>query len=819
MFSYAPSFLSLCRTIGSLSLGAAIFVAGTAAADYPTANVMASDGEIFPHESRTLDSYDGYSVNPENLELSHFGGWKARQVEATGFFRVEKIDGRWWAIDPEGYLFIAKSVNSVSLDSLNANEIYDLLFENGFNGTGRWSDRDLIVPALQDEQPLIYHPTFSFLGEYDKPGSSADLYFPVFDDEFQAHVDAYAADTIPPFADDPAVFGYMSDNELSWYGNLEEHLELNDQSNKNHTTAVAFLEERGKNANNWDEEDEDAYVGLMADAFYSAVASAIDKVDPNHMYLGSRANSGERYNQAFMEAAGRHVDVFSMNHYSRWGAYDVNINLMEEWLNKPMILTEWYAQQVEINSTATGAGYRVADQESRGLFFQNYVTTHLDNKNVVGFHWFKFQDDGNGNKGIVDEDGNPYNEVLGYMKEMHENMYDFIDYLDSRSPPDVVLGADADAFYDGDTNLGDAEDLRIEHNSGSYGSRTFIRFDVSELQTDISDATIELKSFRTTGGTGRYQAELVEDDSWDEMSVNRSNNPPASTLLYEWSHGSDVSIDVTDVLRDAVTSDGMLSIRLSSEQNTFRTPYYGSRENDNSDAHPQLLVDYEDDSSPEIPEEPDVPEVLPEVPEEPEVPEVPEEPEVPEVPETSAEVTIFDFSSFNSAEDFATFGVGVFNDMGRWDNDISSIEIPDGMQVTACEDAAGTIGCVTFTESVSEMPGTLHNAISFLAVETTAGSAEPEEPAEPEILGEVTIYDFTSFNSSEDFVMLGVGEYSDMGRWDDDISSIQIPDGFQVTACEDSAGTIGCVTFTESVSDMQGTLHNEISYLLVESAL
>lgn len=41
---------------------------------------------------------------------SKFGGWTALRREATGFFRTEKIDGKWWLIDPEGYAFFSNGV-------------------------------------------------------------------------------------------------------------------------------------------------------------------------------------------------------------------------------------------------------------------------------------------------------------------------------------------------------------------------------------------------------------------------------------------------------------------------------------------------------------------------------------------------------------------------------------------------------------------------------------------------------------------------------------------------------------------------------------
>lgn len=48
-------------------------------------------------------------------ERSKFGGWKnGPRLTATGSFRVEKIDGKWWMVDPEGYLFWSHGVVRVT---------------------------------------------------------------------------------------------------------------------------------------------------------------------------------------------------------------------------------------------------------------------------------------------------------------------------------------------------------------------------------------------------------------------------------------------------------------------------------------------------------------------------------------------------------------------------------------------------------------------------------------------------------------------------------------------------------------------------------
>jgi hypothetical protein len=50
--------------------------------------------------------------------LDEYGGWKGVQAEATGFFRVQEIAGRWWLITPEGNGFISMGMNHLDLNVL-----------------------------------------------------------------------------------------------------------------------------------------------------------------------------------------------------------------------------------------------------------------------------------------------------------------------------------------------------------------------------------------------------------------------------------------------------------------------------------------------------------------------------------------------------------------------------------------------------------------------------------------------------------------------------------------------------------------------------
>jgi hypothetical protein len=61
-----------------------------------------------------LEEQIDLEAHPSPQDRNQYGGWSAvPKREATGHFRVEKIDGKWWFIDPEGCLFWSHGTNCV----------------------------------------------------------------------------------------------------------------------------------------------------------------------------------------------------------------------------------------------------------------------------------------------------------------------------------------------------------------------------------------------------------------------------------------------------------------------------------------------------------------------------------------------------------------------------------------------------------------------------------------------------------------------------------------------------------------------------------
>ena len=75
-----------------------------------------SDEELAAQGKKEFAMLAAHPQSPVR-DADKYGGWRGGpQLEATGRFRTEKLDGKWWLVDPEGRLFFALGVNAVRPD-------------------------------------------------------------------------------------------------------------------------------------------------------------------------------------------------------------------------------------------------------------------------------------------------------------------------------------------------------------------------------------------------------------------------------------------------------------------------------------------------------------------------------------------------------------------------------------------------------------------------------------------------------------------------------------------------------------------------------
>ena len=74
-------------------------------------------------KARAKAEEDALAAHPESPipGADRFGGWGAGpQLKATGMFRTEKWNGRWWLVDPDGHIFFSLGCNYVRLQGKTA---------------------------------------------------------------------------------------------------------------------------------------------------------------------------------------------------------------------------------------------------------------------------------------------------------------------------------------------------------------------------------------------------------------------------------------------------------------------------------------------------------------------------------------------------------------------------------------------------------------------------------------------------------------------------------------------------------------------------
>lgn len=420
------------------------------------------------YATRTLDDLPAVLAAAPDANLDRFGGLRLRTARATGFFRVEKIDGRWWLVDPDGGLFIHKGVVSVQplrtpgAQSALRQKFGDdagwaagttaMLRELGFNGTGAWSDNARLRAT---PTPAVYCPIWNFMSGYGKkrggtfqqPGHTGypgDCIF-VFDPEFEAFCDGFAMQ-LAATKDDPWLLGHFSDNEMPLKREaLANYLKL-PAGDAGRAAAEKWLRERhgaAATAQDITEKDRQDFLEFVTERYLRIVGAAIRKHDPNHLFLGSRFHgAGVKYPETF-RAAGRHLDVIAVNYYHAWSPDPELLAMWERESGKPCMITEWYAKGMDAVGLAnvSGAGWVVKTQKDRGRFYENFTLGLLESRSCVGWHWFKYIDNDpadtkadpsntDSNKGIVTNRYEPYADLLTAMKRVNERVYRLTESFD-----------------------------------------------------------------------------------------------------------------------------------------------------------------------------------------------------------------------------------------------------------------------------------------------------------------------------------------------------------------------------------------------------
>lgn len=423
-------------------------------------NIVYSDWKKFP--TAVVDHLPGIQLMEDKVDA--YGGFEQIKSAATGFFRTEKMNGKWWVIDPLGNAFVVKAVNSIKIGSSPNNklaldsiyktddnwivETYKLLKANGFNASGSWSEVDLIRKMNASQKThFAYTTQLNLLSEFakskDRKKSNAELSVLayVFDIDFEKFVQNKCSN-LTMYKNDPNLLGHFSDNELAFQENLiKKFSSIQDKQNPAYLFLINWLTQNKIDSSKTTKTDTEKFAAAVANEYYKIVSSTIKKYDPNHMYIGSRIHAAIKDNAYFLNVMSNYVDIASINYYGFWNLSDKHKKLFSTQLTKPFFITEFYTKGEDSKmGNITGAGWLVKTQADRGNHYQNFCLHLLKEANCVGWHWFKYQDNdpedkmadpsnNDSNKGIVNTKYAVYYELTNKMKQLNCNSLSIINYL------------------------------------------------------------------------------------------------------------------------------------------------------------------------------------------------------------------------------------------------------------------------------------------------------------------------------------------------------------------------------------------------------
>ena len=283
-----------------------------------------------------------------------------------------------------------------------------------------------------------------YMPSYGSTNLKGDV-LPVFHEDLPVHIDE-ACRVLAATKDDPWVFGIFSDNEIPLFEEdiIRKYLAMG-EDDPGARRARKWLAEQGKTEETITAADDREFCLLVLNKYFGMVREAMRKYDPNHMYFGTRFHKTLLTQTSAYEAAGKHMDVVAINLYHRWNIDQEMINQMAAVAGKPLMITEWYAKGVDSGlRNESGAGFTVHTQKERGLFYENFTISLLRNPNMVGWHWFRYIDEGplwQGekacNKGVVNGHYEPYEGLTGSMERINRNVYELRDYLLNLKSPNL----------------------------------------------------------------------------------------------------------------------------------------------------------------------------------------------------------------------------------------------------------------------------------------------------------------------------------------------------------------------------------------------
>ena len=405
--------------------------------------------------------------HPAPKSYNKFGGWKdGPTFKSTGHFRVQKIKGNWWFIDPMGKLFWSFGCTGIgyqdaeialpekyhfyqdlpSYDDPLYGDLYRMNRRKGFepsdfqgaytykageyilrkkygksyredfktwslrrakswglNTCGAWSKASYNQPI---NLRVPYTMELWVSGKHLKPVHK--LVDP-FEDKFSSWVERAVRDKA--FAiNDPYCIGFFCNNEIHWGKDpvkVVKDILACDKTVAARRALDDFYDKKNIKISSISNDQLLQFYSYMLETYYKKCRDAIKKIAPNKLYLGSRLHDGALRKEAF-SAAAKYCDVVSVNVYEKdVKKFNVQLDRDKPFFTEdvPFLVGEFDFGSLDRGKFFSGIGF-AADQRNRGECMEYFIESALENPRCVGAHWFHYYDSPTGSRSFDNENAN-----------------------------------------------------------------------------------------------------------------------------------------------------------------------------------------------------------------------------------------------------------------------------------------------------------------------------------------------------------------------------------------------------------------------------
>jgi hypothetical protein len=405
------------------------------------------------------------------------------QGKKTGWFHVEKLNGRWFFVTPEGNAFfslgITHSENAVKKDELDLfNKVYggseekvgefflSKFKEWHFNSSGYEP-----LPIMEKRIPYVATNWIDGPARYNQRGNK--IWVDLFSDPFIEKLKVTTAKATARHINNPYCLGYVFTDLPIW--NLEQARRLKidtyvdfmrklDNTQAGKQRYLAFLTEKyGSKLDSFNlaygfkinsatefgscnfaelkrnksiDQDDEEFLNIIADHYYSIVTREVRKNDPNHLIMGDRlilslgdekSEESKGVHNSILRTAAKYLDVISYQPFGSAVKTGNYIDAVSNLTGKPVILIDTITTPI----TPPQNGDTTEYEKASGANTYDFYIDAASSKSCIGIHRCTVRDyevwnPANYRRGLLKNDDTEYPILVDYAKKTNLRCFEIV---------------------------------------------------------------------------------------------------------------------------------------------------------------------------------------------------------------------------------------------------------------------------------------------------------------------------------------------------------------------------------------------------------